>query len=183
MGAGGGLGIAGVLVGRALGARVIAAAGSEWKLERCRELLGADATVLYDEPGWSSAVQAFSADGLGVHVVYENISSPELFDDSLASLRPYGTLVTCGSHGAEVVPMVMRNLYRSHLTIAADTGATLQQTRDVFAAVADRRVAPPPVFHRFALADAAQAQDAAVGRDLFGRAVLVVREEPAAAAA
>jgi len=184
MGAGGGLGIAGILIARAHSARVIAAAGSQWKLERCRTLLGADATVLYGAPGWSGAVRELSTDGLGVHVVYENISAPELFDDSLASLRPYGTLVTCGSHGAEIVPMTMRKLYRSHLTIAADTGATLQQTRDVFAAVADRRVAPPPVFHRFGLDEVAAAQEAAVGRDLFGRAVLIVREErPAPGAA
>lgn len=184
MGAGGGLGIAGVLVARALGARVIAAAGSEWKLERCRDLLGADATVLYGQAGWSARVRGHSSDGLGVHVVYENISDPDMFQDSLASLRPYGRLVTCGSHGAEVVPVVMRKLYRSHLTIAGDTGATLAQTRAVFDAVADRRVAPPPVFHRFGLEQAAEAQEAAVGRDLFGRAVLVVREEsPSAAAA
>ncbi|MGH2874555.1 MAG: alcohol dehydrogenase catalytic domain-containing protein, partial [Solirubrobacteraceae bacterium] len=41
MGAGGGLGIAGILISRALGARALAAAGSDWKLERCRDLLGA----------------------------------------------------------------------------------------------------------------------------------------------
>jgi propanol-preferring alcohol dehydrogenase len=39
MGAGGALGIAGVLVARTLGARVIAAAASDWKLERVRALL------------------------------------------------------------------------------------------------------------------------------------------------
>lgn len=183
MGAGGGLGIAGVLIARAIGARAIAAAGSEWKLERCRELLGADATVCYDAPGWSEEVRRHTDDGRGVHVVYENISSPQLFGDALASLRPYGTLVTCGSHGGEVLPITMRTLYRSHLTLAADTGATLQQTRDVFAAVADRRLAPPPVFHRFPLTDVAAAQESAVGRDRFGRAVLVVREESGAAAA
>jgi NADPH2:quinone reductase len=177
MGAGGGLGIAGVLIARALGARVIAAAGSQWKLDRCRSLLGADETVLYAEPGWSQTVRGLSADGHGVHVVYENISSPALFDESIASLRPYGTLVTCGSHGSEVVALTMRAVYRSHLTLAGDTGATLDQIRAVFSAVADRRLAPPPVFHRFALEQAAEAQQAAVGRDLFGRAVLVVREE------
>jgi NADPH:quinone reductase-like Zn-dependent oxidoreductase len=110
-------------------------------------------------------------------VVYENISSPELFGESLASLRKYGRLVTCGSHGGEVVPLTMRTLYRSHLTIAGDTGATLAQTREVFQAVADRRLEPPPVFHRFGLEQSAEAQEAAQGRDLFGRAVLVVREE------
>jgi NADPH:quinone reductase-like Zn-dependent oxidoreductase len=178
MGAGGGLGIAGVLVARALGARVIAAAGADWKLERCRDLLGADHTVSYAEPGWADRVRSLSRDGDGVAVVYENISSPELFGDALGTLRLYGRLVTCGSHGGEVVPVSMRTLYRRHLTIAGDTGATVAQTREVFQMVADRRLEPPPVFHRFPLERVAAAHEAASGRDLFGRAVLVVREEP-----
>lgn len=179
MGAGGGLGIAGVLIARALGSRVIAAAASDWKLDRCRELLGAEETVNYTHPGWSQRVRELSRDGRGVDVVYENISSPEMFDGSLGALRPYGRLVTCGSHGGEVVPLTMRTLYRSHLTLAGDTGATTQQTREVFQAVADGRLDPPPVFHRFGLREAAAAQEAAEGRELFGRAVLVVHEEEA----
>src|SRR6185437_16243187 len=87
MGAGGGLGIAGVLIAKALGARVIVAAGSSWKLDRCRELLGADHAVSYAEPGWADRVRSISS---GVAVVYENISDPELFADALGTLRPYG---------------------------------------------------------------------------------------------
>jgi NADPH:quinone reductase-like Zn-dependent oxidoreductase len=174
MGAGGGLGIAGLLVAKALGARTIAAAGSDWKLERCRDELGADATVNYGAPGWSERVRELTADGRGVHVVYENIGSPELWDDALASLRPYGKLVTCGAHGGGDVPLNMRKLYRSHLTITGDTGATAEQTRAVFQLVADGKLEPPPVLHRFPLAEAAAAQEAAGGRDLFGRAVLMV---------
>ncbi|MGH2895425.1 MAG: alcohol dehydrogenase catalytic domain-containing protein, partial [Solirubrobacteraceae bacterium] len=108
MGAGGGLGIAGVLIARALGARVIAAAGSGWKLARCRNLLGADETVQYGTPGWGEAVRAFSRHGRGVDVVYENISAPATFGDALESLRPYGRLVTCGSHGGDIVPLAVR---------------------------------------------------------------------------
>ena len=72
MGAGGGVGIAGVLVARALGTRVIAAAGSDWKLDRCRTLLGADETIDCTNPGWSEQARDHSRDGHGVNVVYEN---------------------------------------------------------------------------------------------------------------
>jgi NADPH:quinone reductase-like Zn-dependent oxidoreductase len=177
MGAGGGLGIAGVLVAKARGARVIAAAGADWKLDRCRELLGSDAVVNYSRPEWSERVREQSADGVGVRVVYENIGSPALFADALDALRPYGRLVTCGAHGGGVVPVSIRALYRRHLTIAGDTGATVAQTCEVFHMVAERLLEPPPVFHRFGLAEAPAAHEAAAGRDLFGRAVLVVREE------
>ena len=168
MGAGGALGIAGVLIARALGAQVIAAAGSDWKLERARELLGAERTVNYARPGWT--------DGIGeVDVVYENISSPRLFDEALATLRPYGRLVTCGAHGGDgTVPVNMRMLYRRHLSIIGGTGASAAATRDVFAAVAAGTIPPPPVFHRFRLEEIAAAHEAAQGRELFGRAVVTV---------
>jgi NADPH:quinone reductase-like Zn-dependent oxidoreductase len=171
MGAGGGLGIAGVLVAKALGARVIAAAGSDWKLERCRDLLGADEVVNYSRPGWSERVRELS--GGGVAVVFENIGSPELFAEALASLRRYGRLVTCGAHGGGRVEVDVRALYRNHLSIVGETGAPAAVVREVFEAVAAGRLAPPPVFHRFPLREAAAAQEAARGRDLFGRAVLI----------
>jgi len=175
MGAGGGMGIAGTLIAKSLGARVIAAAGAEWKLERCRELLGADAAVDYSRPGWAERVRELSRDGRGVAAVFENISSPALFGDALSTLRPHGRLLTCGAHGGGIVELNVRALYRSHLSIHGETGATREQTLDVFRRVADGLLPPPPVCHRFPLTDVAAAHEAAAGRELFGRAVLVVR--------
>jgi len=174
MGAGGGMGIAGTLIAKSLGARVIAAAGTDWKLERCRELLGADETVDYSRPGWAERVRELSRDGRGVAAVFENISSPELFTDALSTLRPYGRLLTSGAHGGGRVELDVRTLYRSHLSIHGETGATREQTLEVFARVADGSIVPPPVFHRYPLAEAPAAHEAAAGRDLFGRAVLVL---------
>jgi NADPH2:quinone reductase len=176
MGAGGGLGNAGVLVAKALGARVVAAAGSEWKLERCRELLGADAGVNYSEPGWGEAVRA-AAGGEGVAVVFENISDPELFDTALGTLRRYGRLVTCGAHGGNIVPLNVRLLYRNHLSIHGEVGASRRMIDEVFAAVEDGRLPPPPVFHRYPLEEIAAAHEQARGRGLFGRVILIVGEQ------
>jgi NADPH:quinone reductase-like Zn-dependent oxidoreductase len=174
MAAGGGLGIAGIAVAKALGARVIAAAGSRWKLDRCRELFGIEALVDYSRPGWSEQVRALSSDGRGVSVVFENISSPELFGESLASLREYGRLVTCGAHGGGTVAVDVRTLYRRHLSIVGESGASAAMTREVWQWVAERRVEAPPVLHRFPLSEAAAAHEAAAGREIFGRVVLLV---------
>jgi NADPH:quinone reductase-like Zn-dependent oxidoreductase len=176
MAAGGGLGIAGILIAQALGARVIAAAGAQWKLDRCRELFGVDALVDYSQPGWSERVRELSRDGRGCEVVFENISSPELFGESLSCLREYGRLVTCGAHGGGAVTVDMRLLYRKHLSIIGERGASEAMTREVWQALSDRQIEPAPVFHRFPLAEAAAAHEAASGRDIFGRVVLDVGE-------
>jgi NADPH:quinone reductase-like Zn-dependent oxidoreductase len=177
MGAGGGLGIAGILIAQSLGARVIAAAGAEWKLERCRELFGIEALLDYSTPGWSQRVRELSRDGRGVDVVFENISSPQLFGESLASLRDYGRLVTCGAHGGGEVTVDMRSLYRHHLSIIGERGASASMIREVWQKVAERRIEPAPVFHCFPLSEAAAAHEAASGRDVFGRVVLEVGAE------
>jgi NADPH:quinone reductase-like Zn-dependent oxidoreductase len=172
MGAGGALGIAGIRIAQALGARPIAAAGASWKLDRCRELLGVEDTVSYEDAGWSQRVRELSRDGRGVDVVFENIADPNTFDDALSTLRSGGRLVTCGAHGGGVVPLDVRRLYRTNLTVAGATGASVQMTHEVFQAVADGRLAPPPVHHVYTLSEIAAAHEAAAGRDLFGRAVL-----------
>jgi NADPH:quinone reductase-like Zn-dependent oxidoreductase len=177
MGAGGGLGIAGVRIAQALGARPIAAAGSAWKLERCRELLGVEHTVDYTDPDWGARVREISRDGKGVDVVFENISDPQLFDDALHAMRTGARLVTCGSHGGNTVALDMRALYRGNLTVAGATGASVAMTREVFQAVADGWMAPPPEPEVFGLSQIADAHAAAGGRGLFGRAVLRIRDE------
>jgi NADPH:quinone reductase-like Zn-dependent oxidoreductase len=174
MAAAGGLGIAGVLIAKALGARVIAAAGAGWKLERLRDEFGIEALVDYSQPDWSERVRALTRDGKGADIVFENISSPELFGGSLAALRDYGRLVTCGAHGGGVVEVDMRVLYRKHLGILGERAASREMIRDVWRLVGERRIEPPPVSARFPLDEAAAAHEAAAGRDVFGRVVLVV---------
>jgi NADPH:quinone reductase-like Zn-dependent oxidoreductase len=58
-------------------------------------------------------------------------------------------------------------------------------TREVWRAVAERRLAPPPVHARFPITAAAAAHEAAAGRDVFGRVVLQIDApgDPAATAA
>lgn len=174
MAAAGGLGIAGVLIAQALGARVIAAAGAEWKLARLRAELGVEATVDYSQPGWAERARALTRDGRGADLVFENISSPELFPGAIAALRDYGRLVTCGAHGGGVVEVDVRDLYRRHLAILGERGASAAMIREVWRLVGERRIEPPPVSARFPLAEAAAAHEAAAGRDVFGRVVLAV---------
>jgi NADPH:quinone reductase len=71
LGAAGGVGLAAVEIGKALGARVIACASSEDKLAVCREH-GADATINYADEDLRERVKALT-EGRGVDVVYDPV--------------------------------------------------------------------------------------------------------------
>ena len=71
LGAAGGVGLAAVEIGKALGARVIAAASSEQKLEVCRRH-GADECINYDMENLRERVKQLT-DGKGVDVVYDPV--------------------------------------------------------------------------------------------------------------
>lgn len=71
LGAAGGVGVAAIEIGKAMGARVIAAASSEDKLEFCRQH-GADATINYSTEDLRDRLKALT-DGVGPDVIYDPI--------------------------------------------------------------------------------------------------------------
>ena len=71
LGAAGGVGLAAVDLGRIMGARVIAAASTDEKLELCRQR-GADATINYDTEDLKTALRDLT-DGAGADVVYDPV--------------------------------------------------------------------------------------------------------------
>ncbi len=71
LGAAGGVGLAAVEIGKALGARVIAAASSDDKLEVCRQH-GADATINYTNEDLRERIKALT-DGRGADVIYDPV--------------------------------------------------------------------------------------------------------------
>ena len=74
LGAAGGVGIAAIEIGKALGARVIAAASSEEKRSICREH-GADEVIDYTASDLKSILGALTA-GQGVDVVFDPVGGP-----------------------------------------------------------------------------------------------------------
>jgi NADPH:quinone reductase len=71
LGAAGGVGLAAVEIGKVLGARVIAAASSDEKLEVCRRF-GADATINYSTEDLRERIKSLT-DGKGPDVIYDPV--------------------------------------------------------------------------------------------------------------
>jgi NADPH2:quinone reductase len=93
LGAAGGVGITAVEIAKTLGARVIAAASSEDKLQFAREA-GADETINYSQDSLRDAVKELTG-GKGVDVVYDPVGG-ELAQMALRSLAWNGRYLVIG---------------------------------------------------------------------------------------
>jgi len=104
LGAAGGVGLAAVEIGKALGARVIAAASSAERLALARAH-GADELVDYRTGDLKGQVEALT-DGRGVDVCFDPVGGP-LFDKALSSLAWGGRILLVGFVGG--VPQIPAN--------------------------------------------------------------------------
>ena len=134
MGAAGALGSFCVQVAKSLGGRVIAAAGSDSRVEAALAL-GADRGVNYRAENLAEAVRRFTG-GEGADVVCENIGDPLLWDGAFDSMAQRGRLVTMGAHGGGKVSLDVRKLYSKRLRLIGSAGVTEKNTEDSFSAAA-----------------------------------------------
>jgi NADPH:quinone reductase-like Zn-dependent oxidoreductase len=118
MGAAGGLGSVAVQAAKYLGAKVIAAAGSDARVAAAVQL-GADAGVNYRAQDLTAEVRRIT-NGAGANVVLENIGDPDLFPKAFAALAFAGRLITAGGHGGGLVPLDVKHLYLNRITIIGD---------------------------------------------------------------
>ena len=88
-----GVGIAAIQLGRAMGARIIATAGSEEKLEFCRQH-GAEHAFNYRDDGWVEQVKQV-AGKFGADVIYDPVGG-DVFDLSTKVIAPDGRLLVVG---------------------------------------------------------------------------------------
>src|SRR6185295_18959961 len=103
--AAGGVGLAAVQIGAALGARVLATAGSPAKLEVARAH-GAEAAFDYSTPEWVDAVKAATG-GRGADVIYDPVGG-EVFDLSTKCIAFSGRLLVIG-FASGVIPSIQAN--------------------------------------------------------------------------
>jgi NADPH2:quinone reductase len=103
--AAGGVGLAALQIGKALGARVIAAASTQDKLELCLSQ-GADATVCTGEPDWPAKLRELT-EGRGVDVIYDSVGG-EVTDASLKHIAWGGRLLVIG-FASGTIPSVALN--------------------------------------------------------------------------
>ena len=100
-----GVGVAALQLGKALGARTIATAGSDEKLAFCRAQ-GADHAIGYADPSWVDQVKEITS-GRGADVIYDPVGG-DVFDLSTKCIAPDGRLLIVG-FAAGRIPSIAAN--------------------------------------------------------------------------
>ncbi|TMI69885.1 MAG: zinc-binding dehydrogenase [Bacillati bacterium ANGP1] len=169
-GAGSGVGSAGIQIAKLFNARVIAAAGGSWKLDKAR-VLGADEGIDHREQDVLEEVRQLT-DKRGVDVVFDHVGAAT-WQTSIKALARGGRLVTCGvTTGAEAVTDI-RYIFGRRLSIHGTWMGTKGELHELMRLVDQGRL--KPVVHAvFSLEEAVKAQEVMERSEHFGKLVLRV---------
>jgi len=168
-GAAGGLGSMAVQICRVFGARPIAVASSDEKLEFCRRL-GAEHLINRRKQDVLEKVREIT-DRRGVDVVFEHVGNAT-WEQSVASLKWGGTLVTCGATSGFEAPTDLRFLWNKQLNFL---GSHMGNKTDLLEGLrwVESGHIKPVVSHTFPLQEAATAQTMMENNEVMGKIVLV----------
>jgi NADPH2:quinone reductase len=178
LGAAGGVGLAAIEIGKALGARVIAAASSPEKLAVCREH-GADALIDYAREDLREAIKRETA-GNGPDVIYDPVGG-QYAEPAFRSIAWRGRYLVIGFANGEI-PRLPLNLalLKGASIVGVFWGAYTAREPDRFAADLEEmfgRIAKgelrPHISRRYPLAEGARALEDLMNRRAIGKLVIV----------
>src|SRR6266849_3631954 len=178
-GAGGGVGLAAVEIGKMLGATVIAAASSEQKLA-VAEALGADHLVLYAREPFRDAVKRIT-EGRGADVVFDPVGGA-VFENSLRCIAWGARILVIGFTGGIGIARTNLLLIKGASVLGVRAGEAVRRNPasgearlKALLGWAEAGKIRPHVSHRLPLEDYAQAMQLLVDRKAIGRVALMMR--------
>ena len=177
-GAAGGVGLAAVQLAKALGARVVATAGSPEKLEVAR-VSGADVLVNYRTEDWVERVKK-ETDGRGADVVYDPVGG-DVFDGSTRCIAFEGRLLVIGFTSGRIADVATNRVLLKNISIVGVHWGLYSERDPVIVRrwmvellkLAEAGQLRPVISATFPLRDAARALAAIASRESYGKVVLV----------
>ncbi|UGY04079.1 NADPH:quinone oxidoreductase family protein [Bradyrhizobium quebecense] len=177
-GAGGGVGLAAVEIGKLLGATVIAAASSEEKLAIAKER-GADHLVLYAREPFRDAVKRLT-DGRGADVVFDPVGG-EVFENSMRCINWGARILVVGFTGGIGLARTNLLMIKGASVLGVRAGEAVRKDP----ALGEVRVKAlnewaeagrvrPNLSHRLPLEDYAKAMRLLIERKAIGRVALMM---------
>ncbi len=180
LGASGGVGLAAVEIGKAMGARVIAAASSAEKLAVAKAA-GADELINYNESSLKDEIKRLT-DGNGADVIYDPVGG-DLFDQAVRAIAWNGRLLVVGFASGRIPELpVNLALLKGAAVVGVFWGSFAQRQpqdnaanfQQLFAWFAEGKL-KPLVSQTYPLAEAARAIDDLGQRKAVGKVVVQVR--------
>ncbi|MFV3366815.1 NADPH:quinone oxidoreductase family protein [Pseudomonas sp. NY15435] len=180
LGASGGVGLAAVEIGKAMGAKVIAAASSEAKLEVAKAA-GADVLINYSEGSLKDKLKEITG-GQGVDVIYDPVGG-DLFEEAFRSIAWNGRMLVVG-FASGTIPSLPANLtlLKGASLVGVFWGSFAQRQpqdnaanfQQLFAWFAEGKI-KPLVSQTYPLEKAAEAINHLGQRKAVGKVVVTVR--------
>lgn len=164
--AGSGTGSAAVQVAKHFGARVIATAGNDDKLEKAKQI-GADETVNYNTSDFAEVIKG------GVDVIFDQVGA-SFWDRNLKILNSKGRLLLVGVVGGGMVeninlgPMIMKDISVLGVTMFNAPQTILEE---VVKLTVEGKI-QPVIDKAFPLSRASEAQKLLQNRQQFGKVIL-----------
>lgn len=180
LGASGGVGLAAVEIGKAMGARVIAAASSAEKLAIAKAA-GADELINYSETSLKDEIKRLT-DGQGADVIYDPVGG-DLFDQAVRAIAWNGRLLVVGFASGRIPELpVNLALLKGAAVVGVFWGSFAQRQpqdnaanfQQLFGWYAEGKL-KPLVSQVYPLSDTAQAINDLGQRKAMGKVVVKVR--------
>jgi NADPH2:quinone reductase len=175
----GGVGLSAMQIGRSLGARVIATAGSNEKLDFCLRQ-GAEHALNYVDEGWVDQVKKITG-GRGADIIYDPVGG-DIFDLSTRCIAPEGRLLVIGFAGGRI-PTVAANriLLKNMSIVGVYWGGYLERHPEYMAeaqaalfSMYEAGKIKPIISRSYALVDAPAALRAMAERKTYAKVVLTI---------
>ncbi len=167
--AGSGVGSMGIQIANMTGCRVITTAGSDWKLQKAKELGAAEGINYRTTPDLSKRVLELT-DGKGVDVVFDCVGA-DVWEQNLKCLKPGGRLVITGVTSGAKASMDLSLLQGRPLHLMGSGGRSRRTFADMMKMV--RQGALHGVVDRvFPLDGVAEAHKVMESREFFGKLVV-----------
>jgi len=168
LGGGSGVGIAAIQIAKLFNAHVITTAGDEAKLDKAREL-GVDHGINHYKQKISDEVRKIT-NRAGVDIVVEHVGVAT-WEESMKSLKPAGTIVTCGATTGPEVKFDLRFLFARQLSFLGSYMGTMGELHEVLSHVFSGRL-KPVVDRTFPLSETRSAHEYMKAGKMFGKIVL-----------
>ncbi len=179
LGAAGGVGLAGVEIGKRMGARVIAAASSAEKLALARDR-GADDIINYSAEDLRERLKSLTEDR-GADVIFDPVGG-DIFDQAFRHIAWEGRYLAIGFASGRIPSLPVNiALLKNASLLGLFWGAYFAQDPDVIKRSFEQLLAwyiegrlRPHIQRSYALEDAPQALEALINRRVMGKLVLTV---------